>query len=91
MFQLTMPHVQYSDWGVEPFWPRWTFIIYVYWNIPVHLNDHWLLGMTWRQGVFIDMVLPFALRSTLKIFNVVVDTLEWIVWRDGVREMLPLP
>ena len=57
----------------------------------VHLDDHWLLGMTWRQGVFFDTVLPFALRSAQKIFNVVADVLEWIMRRDGVRKMLPLP
>ena len=58
-----------------------------YRNIPVHPDDRWLLGMTWKQGIFVDAVLPFGLRSAPKIFNTVADALEWVVRRDGVREV----
>ena len=58
-----------------------------YRNVPVHPDDRWLLGMTWRHAVFIDTVLPFGLRSAPKIFNAVADGLEWVVRQDGVREM----
>ena len=37
--------------------------------------------------MFIDTVLPFGLRSAPKIFNAVADALEWIVRKDGVREL----
>lgn len=56
-------------------------------NVPVHPDDRWLLGMMWRDSVFIDTVLPFGLRSTLKIFNSLADNLEWVVHHDGVRDM----
>ena len=58
-----------------------------YRNVPVHPDDRWLLGMVWRQSVFIDTVLPFGLRSAPKIFNTLADGLEWTVRHDGVREM----
>ena len=59
-------------------------IRHAYRNIPVHPDDRWLLGILWRGGVFIDAVLPFGLRSAPKIFNAVVDGLEWVVRRNGV-------
>ena len=31
--------------------------------IPVHPQDRGLLGMEWEGRVFLDMVLPFGLRS----------------------------
>ena len=34
-----------------------------YRNIPVHPKDRHLLGMLWKGEVFVDMVLPFRLRS----------------------------
>ena len=50
-----------------------------YRNISVHQEDRWLLGMSWRGGVFIDTVLSFSLRSAPNIFNAVADALEWVV------------
>ena len=58
-----------------------------YRNIPVHPVDRWLLGMSWRRGIFIDAVLPFGLRSAPKIFNSVADALEWIVGNVGVKKV----
>ena len=58
-----------------------------YRNIPVHPEDRWLLGMSWRGEVFIDTVLPFGLRSAPKIFSAVADAVEWIVRKNGVREL----
>ena len=31
--------------------------------IPIHLNDRYLLGMQWQGNYFVDMALPFGLRS----------------------------
>ena len=58
-----------------------------YRNIPVHPDDRWLLGMSWKDDSYIDTVLPFGLRSAPKIFNAVADALKWIVWSNGVQEI----
>lgn len=31
--------------------------------IPVHRDDRYLLGMQWHGNYFVDMALPFGLRS----------------------------
>ena len=49
--------------------------------VPVHLDDRLLLGMQWRGHYFIDLALPFRLRSAPYIFSAVADLLEWIVSR----------
>ena len=41
--------------------------------IPVHPEDRFLLGVNWRDQVYIDPMLPFGLRSGPKIFNAVAD------------------
>ena len=43
--------------------------------IPVHPDDRPLLGMIWREKLYVDTALPFGLRSAPKIFNAVADTL----------------
>ena len=40
-----------------------------YRNIAVHMPDRYLLGMNWRNQFYIDLALPFALRSAPHIFN----------------------
>lgn len=47
-----------------------------YRNIPIHPGDRHLLGMRWRDRVFVDTCLPFGLRSALKIFNATADGLQ---------------
>ena len=47
--------------------------------VPVHPDDHPLLGMRWGQDVFIDTALPFGLRSAPKIFAALADALAWIL------------
>ena len=54
-----------------------------YRNVPVHPDDHWLLGISWKGGIFI----PFGLRSTSKIFNAMADGLEWVVQENRVKEI----
>ena len=54
-----------------------------YRNIPVHPSNRYLLGMRWRDQTFIDMALPFGLRSAL-LFSAVADALAWIMQRQGV-------
>ena len=47
--------------------------------IPVHHNDRYLLGMQWQGNYFVDMVLPFGLRSAPYIFSSVADLAEWVL------------
>ena len=49
-----------------------------YQNIPVHPEDCYL-RMKWHGNYFIDMTLPFGLRSALFNFLSVADLLEWIL------------
>ena len=63
-----------------------------YRNIPVHPDDRWLLGLSWKGDIFIDTVLPFGLRSAPKIFNSVADALDRVDSPlQRCRGDLPLP
>ena len=44
--------------------------------IPIHPNDRYLLGMQWQGNYFVDMALPFGLRSAPYIFSSVADLVE---------------
>ena len=50
-----------------------------YCNIAVHPDDRHLLGMKWRGQFFVDLALPFGLRSAPHILNSVADMVEWII------------
>ena len=50
-----------------------------YRNVPVHPSDRHLLGMKWRNQYYVDLALPFGLRSAPFIFNVIADLVEWIL------------
>lgn len=56
-------------------------ISHAYHNIP---QDRRLLGMAWEGALFVDTTLPFGLRSAPKIFCVVSDTLEWVLYHEGI-------
>ena len=56
--------------------------------VPIHPDDHLLLGMQLEGAVYMDTVLPFGLRSAPKIFNAIADTLEWVCRSEGVAYML---
>ena len=59
-----------------------------YRNIPIHPQDHHLLGITWEDRVYIDRALSFGLRSAPKIFSAVADMLAWALYHAGTH---PLP
>ena len=61
---------------------------HAYRNIPVHPDDRPLLAMRWKEGLYVDTVLPFGLRSAPKIFSAVADALEWILLGQGVSLLL---
>lgn len=60
-----------------------------YRNIPVHPADRHLLGMKWKGQYFIDLVLPFGLRSAPFIFDSVASIVEWILINNyGVTNLV---
>lgn len=52
--------------------------------LPVHPADHHLLALKWNDQIYIDMYLPFGLRSAPKLFNILADFLSWILEKKGV-------
>ena len=50
-----------------------------YRNVAIHPDDRPLLGMQWRGKYFVDLVLPFGLRSAPFIFTSIADLVEWIL------------
>ena len=55
-----------------------------YRKVPVHPQDHYLLGISWKDQIFCDKVLPFGLRSVPIIFNAVADALAWAMLCVGI-------
>ena len=47
-------------------------------KVPVHSEDIHLLGMVWRDRLYVGTILPFRLRSAPKIFNALVDGLQYL-------------
>ncbi len=56
--------------------------------VPVHPQDHYLLGISWNGGSYVDRSLPFGLRSAPKIFTAVADMFAWVAHRNGVRYII---
>ena len=56
--------------------------------LPVHPANRHLLAMQWNNQIYIDMCLPFGLRSAPKLFNILADFLSWIVKQKGVSLVL---
>ena len=56
--------------------------------LPVLPADRHLLAMQWNHQIYIDMCLPFGLRSAPKLFNILADFLSWIVEQKGVSPVL---
>ena len=47
--------------------------------IPIHPEDWSLLGIYWQSQYYVDMYLPFGLRSAPFLFNQLSDGIEWIL------------
>ena len=47
--------------------------------IPVGREDWELLGMVWRDAIYVDKCLPFGLRSAPYLFNQYARALSWIL------------
>ena len=52
-----------------------------YHNLAVHPTDRYLIGIEWRSMFYVDLALPFGLRSAPYIINSVADLVEWILLR----------
>ena len=50
-----------------------------YRNIPINVSDRHLLGIYWRDSFYVDLVLPFGLRSAPFIFDSVASAVHWIL------------
>lgn len=49
------------------------------------VTDDCCMGLVWDDQLFVDVALPFGLRSAPKIFNVMVaDALEYVIREKGV-------
>ena len=46
---------------------------------PVRPEDYELLGTFWEGLYFVELRLPFRLRSSVFIFNTFADALQWIL------------
>ena len=59
--------------------------------VPVHPDDHALLGLSLERDTFIVTALPFGLRSVPKIFSAVADALAWVLHDRGVGDQMHYP
>ena len=50
--------------------------------VPFHPEDRQLLGMKWCGAFYVDMVLPFGVRSAPYIFTCLADLVEWIATQN---------
>ena len=47
--------------------------------IPIHVNDHKLLGFSWRGFYYYDKCLPMGASSSCQIFESLSTSLQWIM------------
>ena len=47
--------------------------------MPIHPDDWNLFGICWESQYYVDLYLPFGLRSAPYLFNQISDALEWIL------------
>ena len=47
--------------------------------MPIHPDDWNLLGIYWQSRYYVDLYLPFGLRSSPFLFNQISEALQWIL------------
>jgi hypothetical protein len=47
-------------------------------HIPINPCDYWLLIFKWDGKYYVDMFLPFGLRTAPRIFNLFAEALHWV-------------
>ena len=60
-----------------------------YWNVPIHPDDRWLMGMSWEGALYIDTTLPFGLKSAPKIFTGGCSQVDYKTSWSQFRNSLP--
>lgn len=53
-------------------------VLSAYRNVAIHPSDRHLLGMKWLGSYYVDLALPFGLRSAPFIFDSIASMVEWI-------------
>ena len=56
-----------------------------FWLLPVHPADRHLLGMNWKNNIYIDHCILFGFRSAPKLFNILANLLFGLL---GMSECL---
>ena len=57
--------------------------------IPIHPDDWDLLGIHWNNQYYVDLYLPFGLRSAPFLFNQLSGALEWVLKHNyGLKHVL---
>jgi len=47
-------------------------------HVPINPCDYWLLLFEWEGKFYVDMFLPFGLRTAPRIFNLFAEALHWV-------------
>ncbi len=58
--------------------------------VPVHPLDRHLLGIRWEGHLYVDMALPFGLRSAPILFTAVADAVGWASTKAGAPFLVHL-
>ncbi len=58
-----------------------------YRQVSVHPADRPLLGMLWKDKVFVDTTLPFGLRLAPLLFTALADAAQWVMKRHGTSHV----
>ena len=56
--------------------------------VPVHPVDRSLLGMEWKDQLYVDAALPLGLHSAPKTFNALANGLMWIMKHRGIKAVI---
>src|SRR5277367_1383974 len=48
-------------------------------HVPINPCDYWLLVFEWNGQFYVDMFLPFGLRTAPRIFNLFAEALHWVL------------
>ena len=51
--------------------------------VPVSPHDRWLLMYEWEGKIYVELFLPFGLRTAPKIFNLFSEAIHWIMEFKG--------
>ena len=56
--------------------------------VPIHLQDHHLIAITWQDRTYVDHALPFGLRSAPKVFSAVAYMPAWALHCAGIQHQI---